>query len=223
MFTTVLTQTGVLTIIDAMLCTGASMILGFFAALVYMYKETYTKSFVITLTLLPMLIQIVIMMVNGNLGTGIAVMGAFSLVRFRSIPGSSREIFSIFFVMAIGLATGMGYITFAISITFIVGSLQFMLNATKYGERSVTDKILRITIPESLDYTEIFDDLFKEYTTKADLEHAKTTNLGSLYELRYQIVLRNIHKEKEFIDALRCRNGNLPILCGKHSTLRDQL
>ncbi len=165
------------------ICTIASLILGVFTACIYMFRNVYTKSFVITLALLPAMVQIVIMLVNGNLGTGIAVLGAFSLVRFRSAPGSAREIGSIFLAMAIGLSTGMGYIGYAVLFLLIIGLATIVLSACKFGEVSSEDKDLKITIPENLDYTGIFDDLFHEYTKSSRLLQVKTTNMGIIKTL----------------------------------------
>ncbi|MBS5897960.1 MAG: DUF4956 domain-containing protein, partial [Prevotella histicola] len=178
--------------------------------------------FTISLVILPGLIQVVIMMVNGNLGTSVAALGAFSLVRFRSVPGNSKEICSVFFSMAIGLATGMGYITFAVLITIIIGLVLLILFKTSFGEKSLHSKELKITIPENLDYTEIFEDIFSNFASRISLERVKTTNLGSMYELQYSIVFKNDKLEKEFIDEIRCRNGNLPVICGRPQ-LRDEL
>ena len=180
-----------------------------------MYNNEYSKNFVVTLALLPAIVGAVILMVNGNLGTGIAVMGAFSLVRFRSIPGGAREIGSIFLAMAIGLASGTGYLGVALVLTLVIGGMSLILFASPFGELGETEKDLRIVIPEELDYTVIFDDMFAKYTKKANLVTAKTTNMGSLYELHYQISLKDKNKEKDFIDELRCRNGNLNIICGR--------
>ncbi|NTV78072.1 MAG: DUF4956 domain-containing protein, partial [Clostridiales bacterium] len=150
-----------------------------------------------------------------NLGTGIAVLGAFSLVRFRSVPGSAREIGSIFTAMAIGLATGMGYIGYAVFFTAVMSIATIALNTLKFGESKSQDKHLKITIPENLDYSGLFDDLFATYTRRSELLQVKTTNMGSLYELQYRIILNDQAKEKEFIDELSCRNGNLNIVCGR--------
>jgi len=206
-----------LSIESLLICTLASLILGLGAAFVYMYRNHYSKSFVVTLALLPAMVQIVIMMVNGNLGTGVAVMGAFSLVRFRSIPGSAREISSIFFAMALGLATGTGYVGIAFLFLFVIGLMSILLNSLPFGEQKAApfQKELKITIPENLDYAGIFDDLFEQYTNQSELIQVKTTNMGSLYELKYQIILKAAAMEKKFIDELRCRNGNLNISCGK--------
>lgn len=215
MFETVLADSSALTIGSALLCTGVSLVLGLVIAYVYMRKGSYTKNFVIALALLPALVQAVVMMVNGNLGTGVAVLGAFSLVRFRSVPGGAREIVAIFFAMAAGLAAAMGYLTFAAVMTAVIGATMLLLSSTRFGEAPENEKELRITIPEDLDYTGIFDDLFAAYTTEAKLERVKTVNLGSMYELKYKICLRDVKREKQFIDELRCRNGNLTIVCGR--------
>jgi uncharacterized membrane protein YhiD involved in acid resistance len=214
---------GDITFQSIIVCTLASLVLGFGVSLVYMYKSKYSKNFIITLALLPALIQLVIMMVNGNLGAGVAVMGAFSLVRFRSVPGTSKEITSIFFAMALGLTTGMGYIGYAAIFFLIIGAVMIILAVTKFGERSAAEKELKIAIAESLDYNGIFDDLFEKYTKSSELVRVRTTNMGSLYELQYHISLKNQPFEKEFIDEIRCRNGNLNITCGKVPISKEEL
>lgn len=221
MLNSILTET--ITWYSLLICTGASFVLGIIGALIYMYKSTYTKGFILTLALLPSVVQIVIMLVNGNLGTGVAVMGAFGLVRFRSAPGGAREIGSIFLAMALGLATGTGYITVAVIFLAVYALVSILLISAKFGEGSPLEKELKITIPESLDYNGIFDDLFGEYTKKSDLVKVKTTNMGSLYELTYHIVIPDLSREKEFIDKIRCRNGNLNIVCGRVPVGKDEL
>jgi len=197
------------------ICIAASLILGLLAALTHMFRNTYTKSFVINLVLMPVIVQAVIFLVNGNLGAGVAVMGAFSLVRFRSLPGSAREIGSIFLVMAIGLANGMGYVGFAALFTVIYCGITLLLTVVKFGEAGANQRELKVTIPEDLDYTGIFDDLFAEFTQSAQLIRVRTTNMGSLYELCYHVTLRDVSREKAFIDEIRCRNGNLNIVSGR--------
>jgi hypothetical protein len=206
-----------------LLCTAASVVLGVLASLVYMFKNTYTKSFVVTIVLMPVIVQMVIMLVNGNVGTGVAVMGAFSLVRFRSVPGSAREITAIFLSMALGIATGMGYLGMAAIAIVVIGLVQILLVLTPYGEKGGGMKELKVTIPESLDYSGIFDDLFAKYAKKIELVNVKTTNMGSLYELRYHVNLRDKAQEKAFVDDLRCRNGNLNISIGRIPESKEQL
>lgn len=220
MFESILTTTvaGGVTPVSYILCSLVSLALGILVACVYMYRTECSKNFVVTLALLPVIVQLVIMMVNGNLGTGVAVAGAFSLIRFRSVPGTSREIGAIFLAMAIGLATGMGYIGYAALAAVFIGAAMLLLGATRFGERKTVKKELRVTIPEDLDYTGAFDDLFQKYTRGAELRRVKTTNMGSMYELRYAVTLRDESQEKAFLDELRCRNGNLTVSCGRYDT-----
>ncbi len=225
MFTSIFNSasTAALSIQEGFLCLGVSVALGFLIALVYRLSGPSSKSFAVTLTLLPALVQIVITMVNGNLGAGVAVMGAFGLVRFRSVPGSSKEICVVFFAMAVGLATGMGHLVFAVFFTLIISALMFILCRSSFGEPSDKEKHLKITIPEDLDYTGVFDDLFHKYTSKAKLDRVKTTNMGSMYELTYNIRIKDIAQEKKLIDEIRCRNGNLTIVCGRAQENREEL
>ena len=224
MFTSILSSVeGNLTMQNGLLCTVVSVVLGVLIAVIYMQQGNYSKNFVVTLAMMPVLVQVVIMLVNGNVGTSVAVLGTFGLVRFRSVPGTSREIANIFFAMAVGLANGMGYLTFSVAMVVVIGGMFLLLGKTSFDERKYNEKDLRITIAEDLDYTDIFEDIFAEYTSKSSLEQVKTTNLGSMYELKYHITLKDAKKEKEMIDQLRCRNGNLTIICGKRSTLQEEL
>lgn len=212
------------TLIDLLLCTSASVLLGLLVALIHMYRNVYTKNFVITLAVLPVLVQLVIMLVNGNLGTGMAVLGAFSLIRFRSVAGGAREITSIFWSMGIGLATGMGYIGYIVIFSIITSILVIILQGTRFGENNkVAEREIKITIPEDLDYPELFDDIFEKFTYQYSMESVRTTNMGSLYELRYRLKLRDVALEKNLLDELRVRNGNLPIVSGKVATAKDEL
>ncbi len=199
------------------------MLLGILISAVYGARGTCSKNFMVTLVLLPVLVQMIIMLVNGNLGTSVAVLGAFSLVRFRSVPGSSKEMTVIFFAMAAGLATGMGFLGFAVLMTAIIGGVFLLLEKTRFGESKRERKDLRVTIAEHLDYTEIFDDIFRQYTDQCDLQRVKTTNLGSMYELEYHIVLKDLRREKEMLDAIRCRNGNLTVICGRRAAIQEEL
>jgi len=212
-----------LTVIDFLLCTLGALVMGVIIACLHMYRNRYSKNFILTLALLPVIVQAVIMLVNGNVGTGVAVMGAFSLVRFRSVPGNSREISSIFLAMGVGLAAGMGYLGIGFLLILIIGIATILFIRLPFGQMNTDEKDLRITIPENLDYSGLFDDVFAKYTERIDLIKVRTTNMGSLYELHYQVALKNDGIEKAFIDDLRCRNGNLNISCGRIASEREEL
>ena len=199
------------------LCVGAALIIGIFLSFIYTVKNKYTKSFLITLTVLPAVVCVVIMMVNGNVGAGVAVAGAFGLVRFRSAPGTAKEIATIFLAMGAGMIAGMGYLAYAFLFSVIMGIILLICNISGFGENrnALNEKILKITIPEDLDYSDLFDDLMEEYTEKYEIASVKTTNMGSMFKLTYNITLKDINKEKKFIDELRCRNGNLEISISK--------
>lgn len=207
-----------------LICIAASLLLGILVAAIHMICNVYTKNFVITLAVLPILVQSVIMLINGNLGTGVAILGAFSLIRFRSVPGGSREITSVFWSMGIGLATGMGYVGYVVIFSIIVALFLTLLYTVPFGDRQATsERELKVTIPEDLDYPQLFDDLFEKYTHSAKLTSVRTTTMGSLYELRYQLLLKDQAQEKQIIDEVRVRNGNLPVVLGKLTANRDEL
>lgn len=195
-----------LSIVSSLICMISALILGGIVALIH---RKSSKDFLITLVILPLIVQVVIIMVNGNLGTSVAILGAFSLIRFRSLQCNSKELLVIFLTMAIGLATGMGYILFAIVFTVLACLMIFILNKLFIGK---TTKLLKIVVPEDLDYEDVFDDILNKYSTSYDLIKSKTINMGSLYELTYELSLKNNIKQKEFIDELRIRNGNLKIV-----------
>lgn len=200
-------------------CTAASLVLGVLAALLFMFRnEEYSSSLSVTLV-----VQVVILLVNGNLGAGVAVMGAFSLVRFRSAAGSAREIAAIFLAMAIGLCTGMGYIGIAAILLAVYAAASLTLNAMRFGEKRRPAQILRITIPESLDYDGVFDEALETYTKKHELSRVRTVNMGALYELEYRVTLKDEAQQKAFLDELRCRNGNLRISLGRPVSSKDEL
>lgn len=210
---------------DFLLCIGCALLLGLLLAFGYMYHSRYTKSFVVTLALLPAVVCVVIMMVNGNVGAGVAVAGAFSLVRFRSVPGTAKEITMLFLAMGSGLISGMGYLGYSILFTVLMCAITVLYNHLDFGAKknAAVYRTLTITIPEDLDYTGVFDEILKEYATSYDLMRVKTTNLGSLFRLTYNLTLRDPAKEKEMIDALRCRNGNLEITVSKQDTTVSEL
>ena len=201
-----------------LICTAVSLVLGIATALISMYRTKCSQSFAVTLAVLPAIVQIVIVLVNGNVGAGVAVAGAFRLVRFRSVPGTAREIGVIFLAMALGLATGMGYVVLAAVFFVIIAAVLFLLTKLGFGTRRTDERLLKITIPENLDYDGLFDDLFANYTTAHTLERVKTANMGTLYELQYRVTLRDAQVSKAFLDALRCRNGNLNITCSRELT-----
>lgn len=204
-----------------LICSITSIILGFIIALVHKYTSKYSKNFLITVTLLPIMVESVMLMVNGNLGTSVAIMGAFSLVRFRSIPGTSREILVVFFAMAVGLATGMGQIWFAIILTIIECLMILLFSNVKIFDINKNVKELKILIPENLDYTDVFDDIFDKYLIECNLEKTKTTNMGSMFELTYLVVLKDNIKEKDLIDEIRTRNSNLKISLSRENNTLD--
>ena len=204
-----------LTLSTFLICTLTSLVLGIGIAFVGMYRSRSTQSFAVALAILPVVVQLVIMLVNGNVGAGVAVAGAFSLVRFRSVPGTAREIGVLFMAMAIGLATGLGFVGLAVISFIIISAVILLLTATGFGKAPVAERSLKITIPENLDYEGVFDDVFAKYTKSAELVKVKTSNMGTLYELQYSIVLKGENVPKEFLDELRCRNGNLNIACGR--------
>ena len=204
---------------------AASLLLGALIAAAYMYNTRYTKSFVVTLVMLPAIICVIITMVNGSIGTGIAVAGAFSLVRFRSVPGTAKEICAIFLAMATGLITGIGYIGIAAVFTLVLSLVLVISSKLDLGASRNADKYksFRIVIPEDLDYSGVFDDLFDEYTSSCELVNVKTTNMGSMFRLTYDLTLKDPSKEKELIDKLRCRNGNLEINVSRQASGATEL
>lgn len=218
-------MTSVITVPDFLICIACSLVIGLILALGYMYRSRYTKSFLLTLALLPAVVCVVIMMVNGNIGAGVAVAGAFSLVRFRSVPGTAREITMLFLAMGAGLIAGMGYLGFALLFTVILCLCSIFYNRLDLGAKSNSAKYktLHITIPEDLDYSGVFDCVLTEYASSYELMSVKTTNMGSLFKLTYDLTLRKSDTEKEMIDKLRCRNGNLEITVSKQGTSNAEL
>ena len=206
-----------------LLAIGVSLLLGLVIAKVYQFKTVYSKSFVMSLALLPTLIAIVIFLVNGSLGAGVAVMGAFSLIRFRSAPGGAKELVSIFLVMTIGIAIGMGYLVFATVFTLIMSLVMLLLEVVNFGQMKHSMRQLTVVIPESLDYESIFDDIFNKAANHVELANVKTSDMGSLFKIKYIIQLNGRMTEKELIDALRTRNGNLEIAISRYITKENEL
>ncbi|GKG89161.1 DUF4956 domain-containing protein [Gordonibacter urolithinfaciens] len=209
--------------VDFLLCCAASIVLGAAVAAIYMFRHTYSKNFVVTLALLPLIVQMVITLVNGNLGAGIAVMGVFNLVRFRSIPGSAKDIGNVFLAMAIGLATGMGFIALAVLFTVIVGIVNVVYVLSPFGKQKAPEKMLKITIPEDLEYDGVFDGVLARYTDEHELVEVQTTNMGSLFLLEYAVRMKEPGAEKRMIDEVRCLNGNLKVVLGRAAASKDVL
>lgn len=209
--------------VDFLLCCAASIVLGAAVAAIYMFRHTYSKNFVVTLALLPLIVQMVITLVNGNLGAGIAVMGVFNLVRFRSIPGSAKDIGNVFLAMAIGLATGMGFIALAVLFTVIVGIVNVVYVLTPFGKQKAPEKMLKITIPEDLEYDGVFDGVLARYTDEHELVEVQTTNMGSLFLLEYAVRMKEPGAEKCMIDEVRCLNGNLKVVLGRAAASKEVL
>ena len=202
---------------------GVALVLGLVVAKIYQYKTVYSKSFVMSLALLPALIAVVIFLVNGSLGAGVGVMGAFSLISFRSAPGGAKELVSIFLAMTIGIAIGMGYLVFAGAFTLIMSVAIVLLETINFGQMKHSIRQLTIVIPESLDYESIFDDIFDKATNHLELASVKTSDMGSLFKLKYIIQLNGKMTEKELMDALRTRNGNLEIAISRYITKENEL
>lgn len=213
MFNTIFNSTASgLDIGTMLICAGVGIALGIIISLVHKFTSRCSKDFLITLATLPVLVSVVMIMINGSLGTSIAILGAFSLVRFRSIPGSAKELLSVFFAMAIGLALGMGHVLFAVVFTVIVSGMILIFNKLPMFSGGKTEQILKITIPEDLDYTNAFNDEFEKFTKSHRLLKSKTINMGSLYKISYYVTLKGNVNEKEFLDAIRTKNCNLQVL-----------
>lgn len=216
----------IISVADFMICIVSSLVIGLIISVMYMYRNTYSKSFIVTIATIPAIVCAVIMMVNGNVGAGVAVAGAFSLVRFRSAPGTAKEIGVLFMAMGAGIITGMGYIAYAFLFAVIMGLVDMFYAQIDFGAKrhADLDRTLHVTIPEDLDYVEVFDDLFARYTRKSELINVKTTNMGSLFKLTYHITFQESGTEKAFIDAVRCRNGNLEVaLSNQESCMTDMM
>ena len=211
LFDTALTDT--IALQDFLLCIGVSLLLGLLLCAMTVWRSQFSRSLLVTLAILPAVVCVVILMVNGNVGTGVAVAGAFNLVRFRSAPGSAREIGALFVAMGAGLITGMGYLGYGALFTLILGTAMMLYNAATLhtGASSAPERTLHITIPEDLDYAGVFDPILAQYTRCYSLTQVKTSNMGSLFKLTYDLTLKDPALEKHFIDQLRLRNGNLEI------------
>ena len=210
---------------EFLLCIVCSLLIGIILVFGYMNHARYSKSYIVTLAVLPAIVCVVIMMVNGNIGTGLAVAGAFSLVRFRSVPGSAKEIVMLFLAMGTGLLTGMGYIGFGFVFAIIMSLVMVIYNRFDFGmqKNALRYKTIRIAIPEDLDYSNIFDDIWSVYTDKCELVRVKSFNMGSMFRITYNLTMKKNASEKEMLDMIRCRNGNLEITISKQDNSVEEL
>ncbi len=215
--------TGSLTLGQFMLAIVASMFMGLILSIVFMYRNTYTRSFISALVLIPAVETVVIMLVNDNLGVGLSVAGSFALIRFRSVKGNAKELVAVFIAMTIGIICGTGYVALAAVFTLLLCAVMFALNLTGFGQMSENERYLKITIPESLNYDEIFDDVLNEYASSWQLDSIKTLTLGSLFRLDYTLTMKDPSRMKKMIDELRTRNGNLEIMCSRPAVNREEL
>ena len=212
-----------ISVANFMICMGIGIILGIIIALIHKFTTKTTPNFLITLAILPVLVQVVILLVNGNLGTSLAVAGAFSLIRFRSMPGNSKEIISVFWSMAIGLALGMGYVSLSIMATAIIAVIMILFNMISDKMVDKENRKLKIVIPENIDYEEVFNEILQKYTNKCELVKVKTTNMGSMYELKYEISLKKNISKKEFLDEIRVKNGNMLVMLERPELSGEEL
>jgi hypothetical protein len=229
MFESIFTATAsdnAISITSSLIGIAVALVLGIVISCVYMYickKDGYSKSFIIGLVILPAIVSVVILLIGSNVARAFSMAGAFALVRFRSAPGNARDISVVFFAMASGLACGLGYVTFACLFVVIMLAVLLVLNAVHFAESKEVKKQLKITIPETLNYTNTFDDIFDKYLTSRTLKKVRTTNMGTMFELTYNVNMKNDIDEKNFIDELRTRNGNLNIIMGIAETNSDVL
>ena len=215
--------TGSLTLGQFMLAIVSSMIMGLILAIAFMRKNTYTKSFISALVLIPAVETVVIMLVNDNIGVGLSVAGSFALIRFRSVKGNAKELVAVFIAMTIDIICGTGYVALAGVFTILLSIVLLALNLSNFGQESDKNRYLKITIPESLNYDEAFNEVLGKYTSSYEIDSIKTLTLGSLFRIDYQIRMKDIRQMKQMIDELRTRNGNLEIMCGRPATNREEL
>ena len=201
-----------LDVTTVLICAGVALVLGVAISFTHLKTSQTTKGFLTTLAVLPLLVMAVMIMINGNLGTSIAILGAFSLIRFRSIQGRAKDLLSVFFAMMVGLALGMGHILFAVVISIVAIVAIILFSYTHFLEPNQNERVLKIVIPEDLDYDDAFKDVFEKYAIEARLVKMKTVNMGSLYKLTYDIRLKNGAKEKQLLDDIRVKNSNLKVL-----------
>lgn len=215
-----------ISISSVLLCIGIALLLGMVISTAYFLitpRKDRSASFTLSLIILPVIVAVVIILIGGNLARAFSMAGIFTIVRFRSVPGDSKDISLIFLSMAVGLSVGLGYLTLGIVVAVIIGAVIVLVSKLSIGIPKQKEKRLRITIPEDMNYQGAFDDLFQKYTSFYEMQKVKTTNLGTLYELSYDVVMKDAGVEKEFLDAIRCRNGNLGIMLSLKEGKEQQL
>jgi len=211
------------TLTTLLINTLLALILGFFSARLYLYKNKHSQTLALMLVILPALVAVVIKLVSGNIGAGLAVAGAFSLIRFRSVPGNGRDIAHLFFSMVLGFIVGMEFWLEAIIFCLLIGLGFKILIHFDFGGNDRDSQRLKITVPENLDYEQLFDEVFEIYAVSVELERVKTVHMGSLYELTYQLHLKRGIVLKDFLDELRARNGNLTVSISREQLGREEL
>ena len=215
---------GSLSIGNVLLVLGLAVVLGLIASLLYMKQnKNATRSFAFTLVILPLITGTVIMVVNGNLGAGIAVAGSFSLIRFRSAQGTGQEILAVFLSASLGLCLGAGYVGIACLLLLVYALTMILLQLVHFGTGLDNQRELRISIPEALDYDGLFDDLLATHFSSCELESVRTIEMGTVYQLIYRVVPGSKQPDKRFLDAVRMRNGNLPVSLGRIPAARNEM
>lgn len=202
------------TLTNTLIIITSSILLGIVISLAYLKthkKDGYIPSFIISLIMLPTMISIIILLVGNNVARAFSLAGAFSIIRFRSTPGDTKDISYIFFTLAVGLASGMGYVGYAVIFTIILCTVMIILDSLNFAMPKSKAMVLKITVPEDLNFEGVFDEILNTNTTSWNMVKVRTRDFGALYELNYSIHLKNDVNQKKFIDSLRVRNGNLNI------------
>lgn len=201
-------------------CVLSALVLGFLIGLVYMFthrKSGYAQSYVLAMPMLSGLVATIIVMMcllassTTGVTAAISLTGAFSLVRFRSAPGDPRDIAYVFFAMVMGTVCGIGFIGYACLIFLILAAVLILFNVINFAAPKTQDMTLKVTIPENLNYSGLFDQVFEKYTTDSVLRRVKTTDFGTLFDLIYSVRVKTDADQKKFIDEIRALNGNLNV------------